>query len=102
VEYVIKKQLKIILMYPVIKLRDQLLLLHNLIKRRATSTPAELAEKLAVSERTVKSLIAQLRAMGSKIAYSRISCTYYYVTPSEFRFGYECSTSELEEQKKIV
>jgi predicted DNA-binding transcriptional regulator YafY len=52
--------------------------LHDLIKRGATGTPAQLAAKFNVSVGTIKNMITTLRDKGFPIAYSREDETYYY------------------------
>lgn len=41
--------------------------LHELIARRATGTPEQLAQTLGVSERTARSYLEQLKLMGATI-----------------------------------
>lgn len=64
----------------------QLERLAYLIQRKATGSPAELAEKLEVSPRTVHNLLEQLRNWGAEIAYCRERCSYYYVQPINLSF----------------
>jgi predicted DNA-binding transcriptional regulator YafY len=52
--------------------------LHDLIRRGATGTPAQLAAKFNVSVGTIKNMITTLRDEGFPIAYSREDETYYY------------------------
>ena len=52
--------------------------LHDLIKRRATGTPKQLAAKFNVSIGTIKNRITTLRDKNFPIAYSREDATYYY------------------------
>ena len=52
--------------------------LHDLIKRRATGTPIQLAAKFNVSVGTIKNMIATLRDKNFPVAYSREDETYYY------------------------
>ena len=52
--------------------------LHNLIKRKGTGTPEELAEKFGVSLGTINNLIKIMRNKGFPIAYCRERQTYYY------------------------
>ncbi len=76
------------LMY-LIKLHEKLSDLHGLIEKEVTGTPNQLAWRLGVSDRTVKSYIAQLRILGADICYCSYRKTYYYSTPVIFRFGFE-------------
>ena len=52
--------------------------LHNLIKRKGTGTPEELAEKFDVSVGTIKNLLKVLKDKDFPIAYCRDRKTYYY------------------------
>ncbi len=52
--------------------------LHELIKRKATGTPEQLAEKFDVSLGTIHNFIKTLRSKDLPIAYCRERQTYYY------------------------
>ena len=52
--------------------------LDSLIKREATGTPLQLAEKLNVSKSTANRLIAELRDRGAPILYCKHSQCYKY------------------------
>ena len=52
--------------------------LHDLIKRKGTGTPEQLAEKFNVSVGTIKNLLKILRDKDFPIAYCRDRKTYYY------------------------
>ncbi len=71
----------------ILKVRDLVETLHQQIESRSTGTPAELAQRMGFSERTIKRYIAQLRQMGAEISYCYQRNTYY-TTPVTFRFGY--------------
>jgi biotin operon repressor len=73
----------------ILKVKDQLETLHQQINNGSTGSPAELAQRMGISERTVKRYIAQLREMGADIRFSLHRNTYYYATSLTFRFGYE-------------
>jgi DNA-binding IclR family transcriptional regulator len=73
----------------ILKARDLLVTLHQKIESRNTGTPAELAQRLGVTARTVHSYVNQLCELGAKIEYSRTNQTYYYIRPVEFKFGFE-------------
>jgi transcriptional antiterminator len=72
-----------------LKIRMQLERLHYLIKQHSTGTPQELADKLGVTDRTIKNLIAQLRLMDADICFCSKRQTYYYRHPVKFKFGFE-------------
>lgn len=56
-----------------------LISLTDLIRQRATGSPAELAKKLGISERMVYKYIEDLKAeFNAPVKYSRSERTYYY------------------------
>ncbi|NHB70279.1 HTH domain-containing protein [Perlabentimonas gracilis] len=73
----------------ILKARDLVETLHQQIESRTTGTPAQLAQRLGISHRTLMRYIAQLREMGADIRFSLHRNTYYYATSLTFRFGYE-------------
>jgi predicted DNA-binding transcriptional regulator YafY len=60
--------------------------LHHLIRRRATGSPVELAQRMQLCERTVYKMLDDLRNMGAPIAYCRNRCSYYYEREVRFNF----------------
>ena len=58
--------------------------LHDLIKRKATGTPKELARKFEVSERCAYRMIEELRSMNLDIVYCRSINSYKYKTQVDF------------------
>jgi DeoR/GlpR family transcriptional regulator of sugar metabolism len=52
--------------------------LHSLIRRKATGTPEELAERFNVSVGTIKNLLRILKDKELPISYCRNKQTYYY------------------------
>jgi hypothetical protein len=65
---------------------DELERLHRLIKRKATGTPEQLAEKLGVCIGTVKNRLNILKGRDAPIAYCRDRQTYYYTDEVEITF----------------
>lgn len=59
--------------------------LNLLIRREATGTPLQLAEKLNVSKATVNRLIRELKDMGAPIVYCKYSQSYKY-TETDYNF----------------
>jgi predicted DNA-binding transcriptional regulator YafY len=66
---------------------NQLERLHELIQRKATGTPAELAAKMDISARSIYHLIEYLKSIGASIKYSKYKETYYYA--EDFVFPYK-------------
>ncbi len=52
--------------------------IHWLIRHRATGNCDEFAHKLGLCKRQLLNTLADLRAMGAPIAYSKINNYYYY------------------------
>lgn len=50
--------------------------IYNLILRRCTGSPCELASSANVSERTIKRLIKELRDEGLPVIYDKSSMSY--------------------------
>ncbi|UCE69393.1 MAG: DNA-binding protein [Flavobacteriaceae bacterium] len=61
-----------------IKHVERLQHLHNLIQTECTGSPAQIARRLRISERTVYYLIEQLRDYEAQIGYDRGRKTYFY------------------------
>ncbi|MBP6446222.1 MAG: HTH domain-containing protein [Saprospiraceae bacterium] len=59
-----------------------------LIRRKATGTPRDLAEKLKVSERLVYNLIVLMKELGAPIYYCDQRCSYCYEYEVEINFGF--------------
>lgn len=60
----------------------------QLIRLKATGTPAELASRLGMSKRSVKNIIGDMRKMGASIYYCFRQRSYCYEGEVEFFFGY--------------
>lgn len=68
---------------------DRLEHLNDLIRRRSTGSPAQLAKKISVSKRTVYEYIDILKSLGAEIDYCRSSETYYYKAAGTFNFHFK-------------
>ena len=61
--------------------------LHELIKAKQTGAPKELAQKLAISERSVNYYIAFMRnELNAPVVYDRKTETYLYETECNLCF----------------
>ncbi|TRX65895.1 winged helix-turn-helix domain-containing protein [Carboxylicivirga sp. M1479] len=65
----------------------------NLTKRQATGTPAELAQRLNISESTLFEHIKVLKSRGAEINYC--PCRRSYLLYNEFTIAFGCSNTEL-------
>ncbi len=59
--------------------------LHNLIRRRATGSAIELAQRLDLSRASVHRYLNALKDLGAEINYCKSSRSYYYEKPFEFK-----------------
>lgn len=57
---------------------ERLKFLHDLIGRRSTGRPEELASRIGVSKRMIFEYLNELKAFGAPIAYSRKFNSYFY------------------------
>jgi predicted DNA-binding transcriptional regulator YafY len=62
--------------------------LHTLLKRKATGTPVELAQKLELSERQTLEYMRELKDIGIPIAFCKHQKTYYYEKEVVFNFEF--------------
>lgn len=55
---------------------EKLSTIKYLVEKNSTGTPIELAQRLQISEKTVRRMINHLRQEGSNIKYCRITQSY--------------------------
>ena len=67
---------------------EKLQRLDRFIRLQCTGTPGELAIKLQVSESTLYELLSLAKNLGAYITYNNCSCTYEYIKPMRFVFGF--------------
>ena len=60
-----------------------------LIGIRGTGTPAQLADKLDISESMVYEYLSVLRDQGAPIAYDKVRQTYFYEKKGAFKIIFE-------------
>ncbi len=60
----------------------------QLIRRKSTGKPKELAAKLSLSERSLYELINQMKDLGAPIIYSKSRDSYVYTSQVKFDFGF--------------
>lgn len=60
-----------------------------LISIRRTGTPAQLADKLEISESMLYEYLSVLREQGAPIAYDKERQTYYYERKGSFKIFFE-------------
>jgi hypothetical protein len=62
--------------------------LDNLITHKRTGSPADFAQKIGISERSLYDYLKLLKDMGAPVKFSRHRRTFYYVTDGNFRIGF--------------
>lgn len=60
--------------------------LDNLIRRKSTGSPSQLAQRLGVSEATIYRYIQELKDMGAPIKYCRERQSYRYESEFQLEF----------------
>lgn len=60
----------------------------QLIRRKSTGSPKELAAKLEISQRSLFELINQMKDLGAPISYSKARRSYVYTNQVKFDFGF--------------
>lgn len=80
---------------------ERLQQLHNLINAGNTGSPAEIAEKMNISERLVFNLIDQLKDFEASICYDRKSRTYYYCDHFQLKVNISVSVMSDNELTEI-
>lgn len=72
----------------------------GLISRKSTGTPAELSQKIGVSERTLYNIIKIMKQLGAPIFYSSSRMSYCY--SNEVSFSYTFQVEEKTEEQESV
>lgn len=65
------------------------------MKRKATGTPKQLAQKLEISERQLYNLIDLMRDLGAPVRYSQSSQSYLYTKDVDWSFGFKQKVADL-------
>jgi predicted DNA-binding transcriptional regulator YafY len=69
-------------------LLHRLIRLDYLIHLKSTGTPANCAQKIGISERSLYDYLKILKEMGAPIKFSRNRGTYYYDEDGRFRISF--------------
>ncbi len=69
-------------------LLHRLIRLDYLIHLKSTGTPADCAQKIGISERSLYDYLRILKEMGAPIKFSRNRGTYYYSEDGRFRISF--------------
>ena len=63
---------------PIIKYIDRLKRMDDLIRRRATGTPEQFAEKMGMDRSTLMRYLSELRKLDAPIYFDPVKQSYYY------------------------
>lgn len=86
----------------ILKYVNRVVQMDSLIKRRATGSPAQFADKLGISRSTLMEHLKELKILGGNIDYDRDQQTYHYVKDCclEIKFRQNVLTPAHTEQIK--
>lgn len=84
-----------------LKTLERLQQLHQRISQENTGTPKELANTMHVSERTLYSLVEQLKDLTAPICYNRNTKTYYYCDDFELQISIQVTALSNNEVVQI-
>jgi DNA-binding IclR family transcriptional regulator len=71
-----------------LKQAERIQRIHELIKRKASGTPKELATRLGISARQLYKLLDLMKELGAPILYSNTLCSYYYEHEVAWSIGF--------------
>jgi predicted DNA-binding transcriptional regulator YafY len=87
-------------------LLHRLIRLDHLIAHKSTGTPADCANKIGISERSLYDYLKILKEMGAPVKFSRDRRTYFYSEGGHFHISFlpkerEAQYFELEEDALV-
>lgn len=87
-------------------LLHRLIRLDHLISHKSTGTPADCANKIGISERSLYDYLKILKEMGAPVKFSRDRRTYFYSEGGHFHVSFlpkekEAQYFELEEDALV-
>jgi hypothetical protein len=62
--------------------------LDHLIHEQCTGSPANLGQKIGVSQRSVFDYLKLMKDMGAPISYSRVKTSYFYQSDGRFNIRF--------------
>jgi len=83
-------------------LLHRLIRLDYLIHLKSTGTPANCANKIGISERSLYDYLKILKEMGAPIKFSRNRGTYYYNEEGRFRISFLSNYQEEKEEEMMA
>lgn len=79
---------------------DRVHRIHKLIRREATGTPDEFADRLSLKRRQLYNILEEFKDYGAVIKYSRVKGTFYY--DNDFDVSVKVSVTPLSSTEKRV
>jgi len=76
--------------------------LHQLLLRKRTGTPKDCAQKLKISDRTLREDIQIIKEWGGKMCYDRKAFSYHYANQFGLRVSYEITIITPEGARRIT
>ena len=76
--------------------------LHKLLLNKHTGTPKECAQKLKISDRTLREDLQIIKEWGGDVCYDRKGFTYYYCNAFDLRIGFEITAITPNEELRIT
>lgn len=73
----------------------------DLIRRKATGTPEEFAEKMDLSRSALLKYIKLLKELNAPVKYDQERRSYYYLFPCKLRFGFESNQLREDDLMKV-
>lgn len=80
---------------------DRLHRIHKLIRREATGTADEFAERLHLKRRQLYNILEEFKIYGADIKYDRYRCTYYYANDFEILVKISLNPLSEKEQRNV-
>lgn len=80
----------------ILKYIDRLKRMDNLIRRKATGTPDEFAEKLQLSKSMLMIDLADMKALGAPIQYDSTLKSYVYTCACHWSLDFVADKTELQ------
>jgi predicted DNA-binding transcriptional regulator YafY len=60
----------------------------DMIRNKSSGTPAQMAERLDISESTLYEFIAVMKELGAPVQYDKFARRYYYEYPGHFNISF--------------
>ncbi|MEK6783555.1 MAG: hypothetical protein AABY93_17765 [Bacteroidota bacterium] len=70
-----------------LKYIDRLKRMDDLIRRKATGTPEDFAQRLGIKKTMLMEELQELKALGAEVTYCRMTESYYYLNPFVLKIG---------------